>query len=382
MKFNKQLVIILILGSLLMSALGAALYFYQMNQQTIEDSNKKVKVFIAKEKIERNKQIQKSDIKEHFVTKQEVLTRPLHLKEIVGKFSKIDIYKNEMFIKEKISDTLPEDTDKKFIEFKNNSYNMAFKLFQNPNYTLQKGDTINIITSYQSTQSQLPDYTSQYVAKGIKVLGFIERGLPVAKPINRKKIKKTVKKKQIEVVEDVKADEIVLDIKDKTLLDIAHDFQKKKNLFWMVKTKSKMKKTAKVAKKSTPSSVKKKVVKRSYPFKWYIPSRTSKAAQATIQYADKPDAPLVKNATLVFDYEKACQEKSQLLLGLSRNVYLKSRPSLKAKTVKKVYRNYILAYKEKVDSWYKLCDNNYVHQNEVRTISHEYVMQKMKKTKK
>ena len=384
MKFNKQLIIILVLGALLMSALGAALYFYQMHEKTVKDNNKKVKVYIAKEKIPKNKQIEKSDIKEHFITKQEVLNRPLNIKEILGKFVKTDIYKNEIFIKEKISDKFPEDTHKKFIEFKENSYNMSYRLFQNPNYTLKKGDFINIITSYQNTTNKLPGYQAKYIARNIKVLGFIEGGQPVAKPINRKKVKKRVKKKEIEVIENVKAHELVLDIQDKIILDIAENFQKNKNIFWMVKTKEK--KPLPIVKKVKPIKVaKKKVKKRTYPFTWYIPNTTTKATSATIAYADKPtQSPQMKSATLVYDYKKECKDTSKLLIGLSRNVYLKSQPTMKTKTVRVLYRNYIMAYQDKVGSWYKLCDNKYVHQNEVKKISKEFALKKMsnKKMKK
>lgn len=381
MKFNKQLIIILVLGALLMSALGAALYFYQMHEKTVKDSNKKVKVYIAKEKIPKNKQIEKSDIKEHFITKQEVLNRPLHLKEILGKFVKTDIYKNEIFIKEKISDKFPEDTHKKFIEFTQNSYNMSFKMFQNPDYTLQKGDFINIVTSSQTVAAKIPKYKSKYVARNIKVLGFIENGQAVAKPINRKKVKKRIKKKEVEVVEDVKAHEVVLDIQDKIILDIAEDFQKHRNIFWMVKTKEK--KPLPIVKKVKPIKVaKKKTKKRTYPYTWYVPNTITKATSATIAYADQPtQSPQVKNATLVYDYEKACKESSKLLIGLSRNVYLKNKPTLKTKTVKTIYRNYIMAYQEKVGSWYKLCDNKYVHQNEVKVISKKFALKKINNKK-
>ena len=368
----------LILGSLLMSAVGAAVYFYQMNQKTIKDNQRKVKIFVANETIKRNQLIEKEHLKPHYITKQEVLNRPLNAKEILGKYAVTTIFKNEIFIKEKIADKMPEESNKKFINFKNNSYNMAYKLFENPNYTLQKGDFINIVTSHQSSVNKLPDYKAQYVARNIQVLGFIDDGEAVAKPINRKKIKKRVKKKEIEVVENVKATEIVLDLNDKVILNIAQDFQKNKNIFFMVKTKEKVTpKPKKIIKKRV---VKKTTKKRTYPYTWYIPNSISRPTQATIEYADKSaEGPKVQKATLFYDYEKACQKQDKLLIGLSRNVYLKSRPSLKAKTLKRVYRNYIISYKEKVGSWYKLCDDKYAHENEVRPISKAFALEKMKK---
>lgn len=381
MKFNKQLVIILVLASLLLSALGAAFYFYNMHQTTLEDSNKKVKVYVAREPIKKNKEITLNDVKEHFITKQELLTKPLNIKEILGKFAVVDIFRNELFIKEKISEKPIETEEKEFLKHQNNSYNIAFRFFRNPNYTLIKGDLIDIVTSYQETDNKLPEFATQYIGKDIKVLGFIHNGQAIAKGVTRLKFKKEVKKKTVEVTEDVKADEIVLDIRDRALLTLIDDFQKKGNQMWMVKSIARNDKPKTIKKPTPPKTiVAKRSIKRSYPYKWYIPKQSVTRAKGTIEYANRPgEISQTKQAKIVYNYQQECSQKDKLLLGIANNVYLKGIPNLAARSVGRVYRNYILPYKEKTGSWYKLCDNKYVHTNEVTEITTKFALEKMEK---
>lgn len=378
MKFNKQTAIILVLASLLLSTLGAAFYFYNMHQTTLQNNNKKVKVYVAKDAIKKNKEITINDIKEHLITKQELLNKPLTQQEIIGKFAKVDILKNELFIKEKISDLPIETEEKEFLKHTNNSYNIAYRFFRNPNYTLIKGDLIDIVTSYQKTVDKLPEFETQYVGKNIKVLGFIHDGQAIPKGVTKMKIIKEVNKELKEITEDVKADEIVLDIQDKTLLTLIDDFQKKGNQMWMIKSKSRVDKKTTPAPKKVTANETKKSVKRSYPYKWYVPKTSVTNAKGTIEYANKPgEISQTKQARIVYSYENECSKRDRLLLGISNRVHLRSGMSFQNRILRRVYRNYIIPYKEKNGSWYKTCDNNYVHSNEVTEISKEFALEKM-----
>ena len=82
------------------------------------------------------------------------------------------------------------------------------------------------------------NYKVRYVAKQIKVLGFLENGKIVEKGFRkiRKKVKSKNKKKKpkYELVK-VFANEVVLDINDKIILSMTDDYNKGKQL-WMVKT--------------------------------------------------------------------------------------------------------------------------------------------------
>ncbi|MEA3228944.1 MAG: SAF domain-containing protein, partial [Campylobacterota bacterium] len=147
MKFNKQIAIILVLTSLLLSALGAVYYFYTLNQNIITKNNQLRVVYVASKDIAKHKKIEKGDLKKVQIAKKFLLATPLLNKEIIGKYTKEKIYKNDIFRKEKIINKLSDDINNTIVEpFKYNSYNIAFKMFKNPNYAIKKGDIIDIIS--------------------------------------------------------------------------------------------------------------------------------------------------------------------------------------------------------------------------------------------
>lgn len=113
MKFNKQIAAILILLSMLLSAIAIAVYFYIEKQEVIESNNKMVTIYVAEDNIQKDTQITEKQIKKTSIAKQFILTKPLLKKEIINKFAKETIYKNEAFLKEKLSLKIEEDREKK-----------------------------------------------------------------------------------------------------------------------------------------------------------------------------------------------------------------------------------------------------------------------------
>lgn len=240
MQMNKQIIMILILASLLFSAIGAAFYFYKENKEVLKNKNELVTIFIAKDDIKSNTLLDVSHLAKTKIAKQFILNKPLLKKEIIGKYTKDKIYKNEIFLKQNLN-TKIEKSKAKILDYTSSSYNMQFDLFQNPNITLVQGDFINIISVYAKDgekvkKGEYTDYNVQYVATNLKVLGFIRDGRTESETITKHKIKVIEKKKAIEKVVDVKADELILDIKSDVLLNLIKDYTTG-NLLWMVKTK-------------------------------------------------------------------------------------------------------------------------------------------------
>lgn len=376
MKFDKQLAIILILVSMLLSAIAVSVYFYNQNQKVLKNNNQLVTIFVASKNINKNTLITDDYIKETTVTRQYLLTNPLLKKEILNKYAKETIYKNESFLKEKLIVKVEEKVEKKTMDYKYNSYNMSLKLFQNPNYSLQPNDIIKIISVFPTSLDKNSNkFKVQYVAKNIRVLGFLRDGYPSNKSIIKKKIKRLVKKKQVEEIIDIKADEIVLDVEQKVLLSLINNYNKGKQL-WMVKSKME-EKTKVVTKKekvklkelfsSTPKR-KKKYIPRSYPVKWYRPKSSVSTKTATISYANNKDLIQTKKAKITSSFTKECSSKDKLLMVVSNKTYLKTHPSFRAKTHRTVYKNYILPYTgiSKINSnWYVICDGSYVNSENV-----------------
>lgn len=385
MKFNKQLAIILVLLSMLLSAIAVSVYLYNQNKSVVENQNQLVRIFVAKNNIKKDTLITNDHLQETTIARQYVLTRPLLSKEIVNKYAKENIYKNEVFLKEKLS-TKIEVKESKTLEYKYNSYNMSFKLFKNPNFSLEPNEIIKIISVYpKGLKKDTNDYSVQYVAKNIRILGFLMNGRPTEKSIIKKKIKKLVKKQQVEEIIEVKADELLLDIKQDVLIKLINHYNRGQQL-WMVK--SKIEEDEKVADKKEIKEEKKKVSdlfnkkrhtkytpkRKNYPIKWYQPKTSTSTKTATISYANDKKLEEVKKAKIISSFAKECSKTDKLLLGVANNIYLRTHPSYRAKIHKKVYKNYVFAYGSisKINSsWYMLCDGSYVNKKEVREFTYD-----------
>ena len=387
MKFNKQIAIILVLASLLLTSLGIAFYFWSSGEKIKQANNQLVTVFIAKGDIKKDTLITEQLITQTAIAKQYVLTKPLVKQEIIGKYAKEPIYKNEMFLKEKLVTSIVEENDSKILEYKYNTYNMKFNLFQNPNYAVQPDDWINIISVYSNSMN--PDSTSndiysvQYVAENIKILGFLNDGTPSQNSIQKKKVTKVVNKQKVEETIDVKATDLLLDIEPKILLKLIDDYNKGKQL-WMVKVKKPeiKKKEPAITEKITlvedemikivDLSKRKVYQKQNYPIKWYDPNGTSVTKSAMIEYIDDPEKSITAYAKINLDFEKACSQRDKLLLVTASGANLRNGASIDSKVNNKVNKNYILPYNDNVGinkDWYQICDGSFVHKSTVKEVS-------------
>ena len=310
-------------------------------------------------------------------------------KEIIGKFAKENLYKNDTFRKEKLVNKLVKKKDILSDDnYKFNSYNIEFKLFRNPNYSLEQGDIIDIISVYPTSSVKANGSTNQvqYVASKIKVLGFLRDGKESSKAIQEVKNivvdkKKKKKKKEAPKIIIKKAKEIVLDIDSKVLLSLIDDYNRGSQL-WMVKTKAlKPKKTKVSTVKQQKVTQKTKVTKpRTYPTKLYKSRDGYKNLQATIHYTDQKDAALTKKKTIKLSSEKDCKNSSQFLLAISNKVHLRTGPSNQHKIIRIVYRNYIIPHSGKVNAdWYRTCDGYYIHRLEVKSIPKDLALKKLGK---
>ncbi|MEA3384039.1 MAG: SAF domain-containing protein [Campylobacterota bacterium] len=383
MKFNKQIIIVLILSSLLLSAIGAAYFFYTQNQRSLKSNDQLRVVYIASKDIKKNTKITDKNLKKHQIAKKFVLATPLLKKEIIGKFAKENIYKNDIFRKEKISNKINLDINSSDINnFKFNSYNMEFKLFRNPNYSVRKGDVINIISVYPADEKRSNNSANsvQYVASNIKVIGFLLDGKEESKSIKKVKITKTVKKKKITQEVEKKANEIILDIDSKVLLELIDDYNRG-NQLWMVKTHHKVKK----APKKEIVIKKKKYIKkvaRTYPVRLYKAKNSTNNFKATIHYADENKAAVTKNKSIKVDIQKICASSDKFLFGISNKVHLRTGPTIEYRIARIAYRNYIIPYDGKTEKdWFITCDGYYVHKNEVTILSKDLAFKKLGKLK-
>lgn len=401
MKLDKNIIIILTLTSLLLSAVGGVFYLYTQNKKIEQKSNTLKVVFVAANNIPKNKKIEKKDLKSVKVAALYILTPPLLENEIIGKYPKEEILANDSFRKEKLSATLVEEEGKEIL-FKNTSYNIGFKLFSNPNFSLKKGETINIISVYPTENSkQNMDYAVQYIASNIKILGFLEKGEEVPNAFRVVKKNKADKKgNKLEETEDVSvyADELLLDIEPNVIIKLIDDYNKGRQL-WMVKVKSKEDEETSIEIKNQESQIKliqkpietlkdkksdkgqilkentsqkRKVLKATLPYKWYKSKEDGETKVATITYADTNKVEIVNNKS------KKCDERNKLLIGKTYDIALRVEPSKIAQKKRVADSHTVIPYlKKTADGWYEVCDGTYIFEDEVTEISYEEALKKI-----
>ena len=386
MNINKQLITILVLGTLLLSAIGISIYFYFQSQDAINSKQELIQVYVAKKNIKKNILITSKHMKITNIPKKLLLGKNLSKSEIVDKYAKETIYANELFLKDKISSKKPVVKIKKLIEFKPanfkyNSYNVKFSLFQNPDYSIKLNDLIKIVSVYPKNQKSGKNlkYSVQYVtSKNIKIIGFLHKGELKKKAIYEKSISQVKDGKKTITKVNIKADELVLDIEEKVLLSFINDYNMGKQV-WMVKTKEL--KDGLINKNFIVESKSKKIrsIENIYPIKWYKPKKSISIQSAKIKYSNNKKENINKKVKITNDFKKQCSQKNNLLLVKSRKVYLRTKASKKAKIYKQLKRNYVLPYISisRINSdWYRLCDGTYVSKNDVNIIEYKNIKNK------
>ncbi len=390
MQLNKQLITIMLLASLLFSAIATAFYFYNKNKKILEEKSELVTIYVAKEDIPKETLITIEHLAQTSIEKQYILNKPLIKNEIIGKYNNERIYKNEIFLKQKL-DTEIQKEQKNVLEFEKSAYNIKFELFKNPNYALQQGEYINIISVYPLGESdnkgRFTDFNVNYVAPNIKVLGFIRDGRYEEKSITKHKVKKVVNKNVEEVEEEIKADELVLDIDLNTLLRLVKDYNLGTQL-WMTKTKYSNEYLNEIKNDKVAENVIIKQDKlldtietaKKYEYVMYKPSKNVIQKSALIDYSNNKDESKTKNVDIVLDSNEHCKNiTDKFIVGIKNSFYIRSEPSKDSFTKESLHKNTIIPFIEKQADWYKTCDEKFIHESNIKEVNSTFVKEKLGK---
>lgn len=264
MRDSKLIIIVLLLFLLVVSG-GALFYFYQQNIEIKSAKNQTVQVYIAKTNLEQNRQITEKDLAIITLPKASVPFEVLIKNEIIGKYTLAPILQNEPIRAEKVGKEKTNQELNSTIaieQAKYDLYNMALKLFQNPNYILKSGDMVDIVGVWGSEEEP----TVQYIAKSINLYGFLYKGLlhPTALKKTVKEVQETKDKKPVKKITYDYADEIIFDTREKIITSIITAHNKGKQL-WMVLSGAE--EEQKVIKKIEKKVKKRRIVKKSTPLK-------------------------------------------------------------------------------------------------------------------
>lgn len=389
MQINKQIITIVLLTSLLVSSIGVALFFYKKNRQAQLNKDQMITVYIAKEDIPKDTLITIEHLAQTEIAKQYILNTPLLKEEIIGKFTNERIFQHEIFIKQKL-DTQIQAEEKKILEFEKSAYNVKFELFKNPNYALHQGEYLNIVSVFPKgtpdNRGRYEDFDVEYVAKEVRILGFIRDGRYESTTITKQKVRKIIDKKPQDVIEEVKADELILDIDLKVLLALIKNYNKGTQI-WMVKTKQAPKEVVNGEEQTQDSLQENREIKEitfdrpvEYEYKMYEPKAIVIAKEGLINYANDKEGAKTKSQTtnIVIDSSSMCTTvKDKFIVGISRTFNLRQNPSLQGTITAVLKKHTIIPYLEKVENWYKTCDNNYVHESVVQLISNTQIEEKL-----
>ncbi|MDZ7818425.1 MAG: hypothetical protein U5K55_07340 [Aliarcobacter sp.] len=397
MQINKQIITIIILASLLFSAVGAALFFYKKNLQTQKAKGQLVTIYIAKDDIPRDTFLTIEHLAKTTIAKEYILNTPLTKEEILNKYTNENIYKHEIFLKQKLDSQIIKE-QKKILDFEKSSFNMKFDQFKNPNYGLTQGEYINIISVYPKDgydEKGLPkNFEVEYVANNIKILGFIRNGKYESSSITKQTVQKVIDKKTVEVMEEVKSDELILDIDLDVLLKLTENFNKG-NQLWMVKIAYDETKKSQIEENNQQEEQKDETLPKiniqtspkvvneiKYKYRLYSSNVNVLSQSAVIDYANdvNKEKSKIKNVEIVVDSNKICSQiKDKFIVGNTNSFYIRSAPSKDSETKSLLYRNIIIPYTQKQEDWYKTCDGRYVHQSVVNEVDLSFIQSKLGK---
>ncbi|MEA3228025.1 MAG: RQC domain-containing protein, partial [Campylobacterota bacterium] len=211
------------------------------------------------------------------------------------------------------------------------------------------------------------------------VLGFLTKGKETSTSITKATVTKVVKKKEVKQTIDRKAEDMLIDIDAKVLLSLIDDYNRG-NQLWIVKTHlivEKKVETIEEEEKITGDSNAKKR-KRVYLPRLYTARDTFENVNATIHYGDDKRATVLKKETIKIDTE--CKDQDNYIIALLDRVHLRSGASYRYRIKRTVFKNYIIPYKSMANpNWFITCDGYYIHKNEVKVISKEVALERLKK---
>jgi len=355
---DKKVILIFVLTFLLILSAAGLIYYVKLTQKNLVSQKEDIKILVAKKDIKQYHKITKDDLKYQVMQKRYVPFKVLLPAEVIGKLSLVPIFKDEPIRVEKLTDKVETKKDDITVvkALEHDLYNINFRYFTNPNYTLKKDDVIDIIGVWNDSSSELKVKT---IVKSAKVAGFLSAGN--FQP--RAKMSKNIKNKDgKDVLSTISADELLLDIESKKIKHLIEIYNRGKQLWMVLANKNSknvdMQKISRLTKADTKRTFKLSTKDR-------IVKEKQKIMSATISYAeDKKVYSFSKTVNLQPDI--LCKRTLVVTSEIGANI--RFLESLETKRAGVASFGEKIKYKVLNGDWYELCSGKFMHKSVAKAI--------------
>lgn len=188
MKNRKTRIAMGIMVGLVLFSSSVALLLYLKQSKHKEVSHNNIEVFVAAKNLKKGDLLNAASIKKAKLPKSYVSFTPLTDSEIISRYARVDIYKNEPIRQEKISARKPVETiktakaktkqTKQIVEDKvqqmtKDTLSVSLSVFKNKNTLLQEGDYVDIASVIPSKSN---NFNTKYIALHVKIHSLTSNG--------------------------------------------------------------------------------------------------------------------------------------------------------------------------------------------------------------
>lgn len=253
MKNRKTRIIMGIMVGLVLFSSSVALLLYLKQTKNKETTRNNIEVFVAAKNLKKGDLFDAGSIKKAKLPKSYVSFTPLTDSEIISRYARVNIYKDEPIRLEKISVSKPvqeihqvakniitkeQITINNIKQVTEDTLSVSLSVFKNKNTLLREGDYVDIASVIPSS-TKTDNFNTKYIALHVKIDNFVSNGKTLSTPISYNA------KKQI-----IRADTIVLLMSPKNIKNFLAVYYKTQALnanrvyntnnyggqLWMIKT--------------------------------------------------------------------------------------------------------------------------------------------------
>lgn len=184
MRDKKTKIVIGVLFSLLLFASSIALLMYSKQSKLDAYSHENIEVYITKRFIPKGERIEAAALQKAQINKSYIDFTPLMDTEILGRYANVDIYAKEPIRSEKLTLKKPKSVQehqeqkvtskpKMMQRLDSDTIALSLELFKNIDYTLKKGDFIDIASVIpKKTKTKGYEFEANYIALRVEIDSF------------------------------------------------------------------------------------------------------------------------------------------------------------------------------------------------------------------